>query len=1341
MTESSEGANLANTIRGLKKFDGRNPAEFKTWMKKLCIVISVTRRDILPLLKETARPTHTSNIAEYDRANEDLYAMLFLLVELPASLCVQKHENDDEISGDGQAAFKELCNTYDKVTDEVIRATMEELMNTPMEPGQNPDDYFNQKRLLRIRAEKMGEHISDRYFKDICVTGFTDNYKDVKMMMYRDPSFDVDQMQTTMRHMFLDEQSRNRTKGLIAGRGSVMTAVTSEQDIICYWCKNRGHSKKDCPKFKSRTKPAGAAKWCSVHRTTTHRNEECYSQGATRPTKNASVSPARTNCRHCASADSKEPTVDNTEPSHSDEPIIHFAGSCDDFDGGFMYAAGMPGRFAPSAKGATLLVDSGASESFLDDELIPDLKTRMREFKTLSTPREITTAGKHTGIGTGIISFTIRDNHGTQLPVNMRALVVPGLGRNIFAPTAELRNGVRFVLEKKPYLTIRGTVIPLKQDPRDQGMCSLDITFQRDSHGELGKSEGVSPDSGSGVVYTATTSASVWHRRLGHMNPRNMEVLRNKKGNGVEYTGTISGCDICSVTKSKQQAHPKKSTRKTTRPMQLVYTDLMGPFTPAAKGGYRFVSKFTDDYSRMKEIFLLKNKTEAAESLHQYNMTVAAPLGLRIENLRCDKGGEYTGQEFRTLCVGAGINIEYTATNTPQQNGVSERDGQTLAKITRCLMKDGDFPPFMWGELMFTATYLANRSPHSTLEGATPYSKMHNLEPDLTGLRAIGVRAFVHRETYTKKLEDRAFEGKLCGYSHNSKAYRIYNPAKGTVMESRNVTFLETPAYTLPPDVTTEDYHYEEDVLRFTSALDSSLLEEDLFTPNCGLSSAELEGQVQRLRQEVRRLSKINAAQSPSPSSTPASPGVAVDQRDAGTREPEPASPSINQEPENEDEHGPPLPAAPVTGPSLRIRSDGRPFEVTRASTRRSPSSKDTEYPGALHTLFPTYDHDPRALTSSQLLHIATQMTPSMLTTADSAHLDGQPFDTPRAFVYATGVPVHKGFSEEGQLVRIPNSYKNDILLTGKDPVLVDQKKRELKERFEMTDMGEVTNILGVEVKRDYDQGTLAITQTDYVENLLERFEMQNANVAHTPGYGQELSSEQPEDKLLGAQGIKLHQSITGSLLYLAQCTRYDLCYAVNQLTRACNRPAEVHMTAAKHVLRYLRGTPDLPITYRKGQLRLVSYTDASFGANPDNRKSTTGYLFFLGGAPISLGSKTQSLTAQSTVESELQALSYGAREAVYLSKFLTELGLKDSSQVPIRSDSTGALSVAGNSMFSARTKHIALRYFFVRDLVKKNKITLHYTPTKQMLADIATKHLSKHTFRDLLQQIQNFTS
>ena len=181
-------------------------------------------------------------------------------------------------------------------------------------------------------------------------------------------------------------------------------------------------------------------------------------------------------------------------------------------------------------------------------------------------------------------------------------------------------------------------------------------------------------------------------------------------------------------------------------------------------------------------------------------------------------------------------------------------------------------------------------------------------------------------------------------------------------------------------------------------------------------------------------------------------------------------------------------------------------------------------------------------------------------------------------------------------------------------------------------------------------------------------------------------------------------------------------------------------MTVAKHALRYLQGTTDLPIVYKRGQFRMVSYTDASFGANSDNRKSTTGYLFFPGGGLVSFGSKTQSLTAQSTVESEIQALSYETREAVYPSNFLMELGFKTFSSVPINSDSTGALSVAGNALFSSRTKHIALRFFFVRELIKRNNITLHLKPTQQMLADITTKRLSKQRFRELLQQIKDFT-
>ncbi|CAB1111584.1 unnamed protein product [Ectocarpus sp. CCAP 1310/34] len=143
-----------------------------------------------------------------------------------------------------------------------------------------------------------------------------------------------------------------------------------------------------------------------------------------------------------------------------------------------------------------------------------------------------------------------------------------------------------------------------------------------------------------------------------------------------------------------------------------------------------------------------------------------ASEGYRIEVLRCDKGGENTGEEMRNYCRESAIKLEFAATNTPQEIGVSERDGQTLAAVTRALLRDGDFPKHMWG--------------------------------DLSRLRAIGARAFVHLERY-KKLDDRAFEGELCGYGPDSKTYRIYVEGKDKVYESRNVTFIETPPNTIPP--------------------------------------------------------------------------------------------------------------------------------------------------------------------------------------------------------------------------------------------------------------------------------------------------------------------------------------------------------------------------------------------------------------------------------------------------------------------------------------------------------------------------------------------------------------
>ena len=129
----------------------------------------------------------------------------------------------------------------------------------------------------------------------------------------------------------------------------------------------------------------------------------------------------------------------------------------------------------------------------------------------------------------------------------------------------------------------------------------------------------------------------------------------------MDFTDTLSDCDIYQIHKSQQKAHPKKTVHVTTGPMELVYTDLTGPIKPAAKGGYVYASKFTDDFARMNEIFLLKSKDQAVDSLRLYSQTVAVPLGLRIQRIR---GTEYTSSDYQGLCNDSGT---LEATRRPRQ--------------------------------------------------------------------------------------------------------------------------------------------------------------------------------------------------------------------------------------------------------------------------------------------------------------------------------------------------------------------------------------------------------------------------------------------------------------------------------------------------------------------------------------------------------------------------------------------------------------------------------------------------------------------------------------------------
>ena len=129
--------------------------------------------------------------------------------------------------------------------------------------------------------------------------------------------------------------------------------------------------------------------------------------------------------------------------------------------------------------------------------------------------------------------------------------------------------------------------------------------------------------------------------------------------------------------------------------------------------------------------------------------------------------------EFRQYCLDIGVKLEFASPKTPQQIGSDERAGRTIAGIVRFLLAELGMSHFLWGELMQTAAYLSNRATHASMANATPFKALYGKDANLRHLRAIGARAFVHVETHTNKLKHRAWEGRLVGYSMDSKSFRI----------------------------------------------------------------------------------------------------------------------------------------------------------------------------------------------------------------------------------------------------------------------------------------------------------------------------------------------------------------------------------------------------------------------------------------------------------------------------------------------------------------------------------------------------------------------------------------
>ena len=228
---------MAHIMQGVSPFDGSN---FKDWSKDTAIVIDCWRKDIIRLMEGFERPedqgtggTDSLTQAQWNAASRDLYSILYMSTKTcgSAALLVLKHEKADSRSGaggNGYEAWDELIKKYNYQSDEVIRTLRAKLEGVAMEPGTDPDVFFLQAARYRAELQRMGEPVTDRYFKDIIMQGISSEYDNIKLSVYRDPTYKLDEIQSTMRNVFRDELSR-QSRNTIGSRKTVMTAVTDNR--------------------------------------------------------------------------------------------------------------------------------------------------------------------------------------------------------------------------------------------------------------------------------------------------------------------------------------------------------------------------------------------------------------------------------------------------------------------------------------------------------------------------------------------------------------------------------------------------------------------------------------------------------------------------------------------------------------------------------------------------------------------------------------------------------------------------------------------------------------------------------------------------------------------------------------------------------------------------------------------------------------------------------------------------------------------------------------------------------------------------------------------------------
>lgn len=892
------------------------------------------------------------------------------------------------------------------------------------------------------------------------------------------------------------------------------------------------------------------------------------------------------------------------------------------------------------------------------------------------------------------------------------------------------------------------------------------------------------------AAHTKSPTWEIWHKRFGHISYGGLQKIYDLDlvdGFHVDSKSDKPDCVTCTEAKMTEQPYPKTQRRYET-PGILTHMDVWGKYDVISINGHQYYLLFVDDATRFTTVTFLKGKNETSQKTKQY-LTYLKTQGKRPRAIRIDRGKEFLNENLKSWCQDQGIEIQATAGHSPAQNGVAERMNRTLTEITRAMLKGQNAPEFLWELAVEHAAYIRNQAYTKSLKEKTPYEAWFGNKPNIKGLHEFGAQVWVllQGQKMTRKLMPKSQRRMYVGYEDGPKAIKYYSAETRKILTSRNYRFLSLLEKEDPPP---EGIVVAPDVPREGEsrgcALPMSLDTQRTVSKSQKRKHEDQYNEPRKTRGKRPNYKQMNdpfsEEEEVEENVESGWLSVAINEH-SGKDEPKSLAVAkkslewpqweyaIREELAQLLRKGTwkltntPAEAIPIMNKWVFTKKYNKEGDLIKYKARLVVKGC-AQRPG--------YDYDE---TFAPVVRLETIRTILALSVAENlvirqmdvkgAYLNGNLNETvymhqPEGYEDKTGrtcllKKTLYGLKQAGRewnkeldrklhkhdfkrlrsdpcvytrgkekMLEIITVWVDDLLLFASTQQLCDKMKKNLRSEWEVTDLGEPSKIIGIEIARE--KNSITISQKQYIQNILVREGMERANPVAMP-MDPNLALEKNPD---GQEGNRSNSyaKLLGELQFLANATRPDIAYAVNRLATYTANPSLQHNTALKRILRYLAGTKNFGITYRNsktsfGANSTYGFADAAY-ANTDDLKSTSGYVFLSEGGAITWRSKKQTTIALSSTEAEYVALSEAGREACWLRNLYDELGYKQKIPTIIKGDNDGSIMMARNPQFHKRSKHIDTRWHWIRDLVENNVVRIESCRDPEQTADVLTKALAK---------------